>query len=73
MRVAQAGADDERVATVNKRMPKVIKKKRQLQGADGEQAGWEEYYDYVYPEEEAKAPRSSARTGLSTSLARAHP
>lgn len=25
-------------------------------GDDGEAAGWEEFYDYMYPEEEAKAP-----------------
>ena len=37
-------------------MPKRIKKKRPIVGEDGEAAGWEEFYDYVYPEEEAKAP-----------------
>ena len=52
----EASGESERAAAVSKRMPKTIKKKRPLQGADGEQAGWEEYYDYIYPEEEAKAP-----------------
>ena len=52
----EASGQAERVAVVSKRMPKTIKKKRPLQGTDGEQAGWEEYNDYIYPEEEAQAP-----------------
>eukprot|EP00310_Coccolithus_braarudii_P026009 CAMPEP_0183337974 /NCGR_PEP_ID=MMETSP0164_2-20130417/5431_1 /TAXON_ID=221442 /ORGANISM="Coccolithus pelagicus ssp braarudi, Strain PLY182g" /LENGTH=743 /DNA_ID=CAMNT_0025507747 /DNA_START=8 /DNA_END=2237 /DNA_ORIENTATION=- len=38
------------------RMPKRVKRKRQVVTDDGEAAGWEEYYDYIFPEEEAKAP-----------------
>ena len=48
--------DDEREAAVQARMPKRIKKKRPLQGDDGEDAGWEEYFDYIFPDEEKKAP-----------------
>ena len=48
--------DAERLAAVAARMPKRIKKKRPIEGADGEAAGWEEYFDYIFPEEEAKAP-----------------
>ena len=48
--------DEDRVALVDKRMPKRLKKKRPLRGDDGEQLGWEEYIDYTFPEEQAKAP-----------------
>ena len=49
-------ADEARVAEVDKRMPKRLKKRRAVVGDDGEEQGWEEYMDYVFPEEEAKAP-----------------
>jgi len=52
---ASAG-DDDRVALVDGRMPKRLKKKRPMVGEDGEQVGWEEYIDYTFPEEMAKAP-----------------
>ena len=48
--------DADKAEQVQSRMPKRIKKKRPIVGEDGEAAGWEEFYDYVYPEEEAKAP-----------------
>ena len=37
------------------RMPRRIKKKRPLRGDDGEDAGWEEYFDFIFPDEEKKA------------------
>lgn len=40
------------------RLPKKVKKRRRLQTADGEEAGWEEYVDYLYPDEEVKTGRS---------------
>jgi len=53
----EAGTGDEgRVAKVTARMPKKVKRKRQVVGDDGESAGWEEYFDYLFPEDEAKAP-----------------
>uniref|UniRef100_A0A7S3ER36 Suppressor of forked domain-containing protein n=1 Tax=Haptolina ericina TaxID=156174 RepID=A0A7S3ER36_9EUKA len=48
--------DADRIDAVKKRMPIRLKKKRPLQSDDGQDLGWEEYYDYVYPEEQAKAP-----------------
>ena len=55
---AAAGGEEaaEREAKLAARMPKRVKKKRQLVGDDGEAAGWEEFYDYIFPEEAAKAP-----------------
>ena len=49
-------ADADRLAVVEAKMPKRIKKKRPITSDEGEQLGWEEYFDYIFPEEEAKAP-----------------
>ena len=38
------------------KQPKRLKKKRAVVGDDGEDGGWEEYVDYVFPEEQSKAP-----------------
>ena len=48
--------DDDGEAAVQARMPRRIKKKRPLRGDDGEDAGWEEYFDFIFPDEEKKAP-----------------
>ncbi len=37
-------------------MPKRLKKKRRIQTDEGLDAGMEEYYDYVFPEEAGAAP-----------------
>lgn len=44
----------EEVATVTALLPKRIRKKRQVTADDGSNAGWEEYYDYVFPDEADK-------------------
>jgi len=51
-----ATGDADRVAVVTARMPKKLKKKRPVRDDAGEEVGWEEYYDYTFPEEEVKAP-----------------
>ncbi|KAM9317196.1 crooked neck-like protein 1 [Gastrophryne carolinensis] len=43
----------ERVA---KLMPERVKKRRKLQAEDGSDGGWEEYYDYIFPEDAANQP-----------------
>ena len=48
--------DDAREAEVQAKMPKCVKKRRLVQGDDGEENGWEEYFDYIFPDEEKKAP-----------------
>lgn len=35
-------------------MPKRIKKRRQITNEDGTDAGWEEYYDYIFPQDQCK-------------------
>jgi len=49
-------ADAEALAHVVRLFPKRIKKKRQIKAEDGSNAGWEEYYDYVFPDEQAAIP-----------------
>ncbi|KAF7690453.1 hypothetical protein HF521_012257 [Silurus meridionalis] len=46
-------ADKDRV---KKLMPKQVKKRRKLTAEDGTDAGWEEYYDYIFPEDAANQP-----------------
>jgi crooked neck len=52
------GGDDsnERVAGVEKKMPRRVKRKRPIYTEDGTAAGQEEYYDYIFPEEQGAAP-----------------
>ena len=47
-------------------MPKRLKKKRPVRDDAGEEVGWEEYYDFTFPEEEKKAlmARIDPGTGL---------
>ena len=40
------------IESVKKKMPKRIKKKRLIQLDDGSNAGWEEYYDYIFPDDQ---------------------
>ena len=44
--------DSKNVDEVEKKMPRKIKKKRMLQLDDGTDAGWEEYHDYIFPDDE---------------------
>ena len=34
-------------------MPRKVKKRRQIQTEDGVDAGWEEYFDYIFPQDQA--------------------
>lgn len=47
---------EETMAAVEKEMPKRVKKRRKLTRDDGSDAGWEEYYDYIFPSDEAAQP-----------------
>lgn len=49
------GDDASRKAVANL-MPKRVKKRRRIQTQDGSDAGWEEYFDYIFPEDEATKP-----------------
>ena len=37
-------------------MPKKVKKSRKIEAEDGTEAGWEEYFDYIFPSDEVAQP-----------------
>uniref|UniRef100_A0A7E4W298 TPR_REGION domain-containing protein n=1 Tax=Panagrellus redivivus TaxID=6233 RepID=A0A7E4W298_PANRE len=43
----------EQVEAVKKLMPKRVKRRRPIHAEDGTDAGWEEYFDYIFPQDEA--------------------
>ncbi|KAF9173577.1 NineTeen Complex (NTC) component [Mortierella sp. AD011] len=54
---AQGTADT--LKSVQDLMPKMVKKRRQIESADGGIAGssqWEEYYDYIFPDDQTQKP-----------------
>eukprot|EP00053_Salpingoeca_punica_P017339 m.166966 g.166966 ORF g.166966 m.166966 type:complete len:725 (+) comp17185_c0_seq1:107-2281(+) len=48
--------DEEHQKKVRTLMPRKVKKRRELFAADGTSEGFEEYYDYIYPDEQSHAP-----------------
>lgn len=48
--------NDESLEKVLKKMPRRVKKKRKVYREDGSDAGWEEYWDYIFPDDAATAP-----------------
>jgi crooked neck len=44
--------DSASLRAVEGRMPRRLKKRRMLTGDAGEEVGWEEYYDYRFPDDE---------------------
>jgi len=50
--------DKNTLAEVTKNLPSRVKKRRKIFGADGQDAGWEEYWDYLFPD------TKSLRSGL---------
>ena len=52
----QEFGDDASRRRVAGMMPKRVKKRRKRQTEDGSDAGWEEYYDYIFPSEGPTLP-----------------
>lgn len=48
--------DENSQESIQKKMPRRVKKKRKVYLEDGRDAGWEEYWDYVFPDDVAAAP-----------------
>lgn len=48
--------DEQTQEAVTKQMPKKVKKRRKIVGEDGSEAGWEEYFDYIFPTDETAQP-----------------
>lgn len=51
-----ANGTEESLAQVQKQMPKQVRKRRKATAEDGSDAGWEEYIDYIFPEDEESQP-----------------
>merc|ERR1712010_210436 len=48
--------DEKSQAEVHQLLPRRVKKRRKVQGEDGSDQGWEEYFDYIFPEDEGAKP-----------------
>ena len=48
--------DEKSQAQVAELMPRRVKKRRKIETEDGSDQGWEEYFDYIFPEDEAAKP-----------------
>ncbi len=44
--------DAATIERVENEMPRRVKKRRQIQTEEGVDAGWEEYYDYIFPSDQ---------------------
>ena len=51
-----AAGDLENLEKVNHKMPRKVKKRRKVQNEDGSDGGWEEYWDYLFPDDSTNAP-----------------
>lgn len=51
-----ANGDESSIEKVNNRMPRRIKKRQKVIAEDGTEEGWEEIFDYIFPEDEAARP-----------------
>jgi len=48
----QQNGTEEEQKFVEKMIPKRVKKRRQIIAVDGTDAGWEEYFDYIFPQDQ---------------------
>ena len=48
--------DELSLDKVQRKLPRRVKKKRKVYREDGSDAGWEEYWDYIFPDDTAAAP-----------------
>merc|ERR1712083_1185156 len=48
--------DEKSQAEVHQLLPRRVKKRRKVQTEDGSDQGWEEYFEYIFPEDEAAKP-----------------
>eukprot|EP01022_Parablepharisma_sp_SALTPOND_P033026 TRINITY_DN88064_c2_g1_i1.p1 TRINITY_DN88064_c2_g1~~TRINITY_DN88064_c2_g1_i1.p1 ORF type:complete len:825 (-),score=106.77 TRINITY_DN88064_c2_g1_i1:1366-3840(-) len=60
MKFEAENGDKEHIEFVKAKMPKRIKKRRKVTtmaeepGKEGEEAGWEEYFDYIFPDDQGE-------------------
>eukprot|EP00300_Choanocystis_sp_HF-7_P020149 c20523_g1_i1.p1 GENE.c20523_g1_i1~~c20523_g1_i1.p1 ORF type:complete len:715 (+),score=131.96 c20523_g1_i1:38-2146(+) len=51
----EAAGESEGAAAVKAKLPQRVKRRRKVVGDDGAELGWEEYFDYLFPDLETKA------------------
>ena len=59
--------DPAAIAAAQARLPQRVRRRRALQAADGADAGWEEYWEYVFPGEDGD-PAAAAAAAASPAL-----
>jgi crooked neck len=52
--VEKEKGDDAGLAAVEAKVPQKLKKKRMVTNENGEEMGWEEYYDYHFPDDQVR-------------------
>jgi crooked neck len=52
----EGSAHEDAIRVVEQKVPKRVKKKRQVEGPEGADLGMEEYLDFVFPDEDQAAP-----------------
>lgn len=57
LKFEQEHGDREKIDAVRSKMPKQVKRRREVFAEDGSSEGWEEYWDYVYPDEQSGKPQ----------------
>jgi crooked neck len=55
LQMEQQLGDEKSLQDIEAKMPKRVKKKRPMQSEDQSVVGWEEYYDYIFPDEKGAA------------------
>jgi len=55
VRFEQSAGAEDKLQEARAKMPRKIKKKRMIQLEDGTDAGWEEYFDYIFPDDNKAA------------------
>lgn len=48
--------DEEKIATIETKMPEKVKRRRKMVAEDGTASGFEEYFDYIFPDEASAKP-----------------
>ena len=54
--ILKESEDETPLRAVEKLMPRRVKKRRKIQSEDGTDQGWEEFFEYIFPEDEADKP-----------------
>jgi crooked neck len=68
----QQKGDTESVTSVEKRLPRRVKRKRMRKDDDGNDLGWEEYFDYQFPDDDDQGASNLKILEMATKWKRQH-